>query len=70
MNTIKTFALAATLSALSFGAFAESVTATADTLDEAEAKIAVQAQAAGADSYQITEAYTGNRVHMTAELTK
>ena len=32
--------------------------------------IAAQAQAAGASSYKITEAFTGNRVHMTAELNK
>ena len=31
---------------------------------------AAQAQAAGASSYKITEAFTGNRVHMTAELNK
>ena len=40
------------------------------TMDGAEAKIAAQAQAAGASSYKITEAFTGNRVHMTAELNK
>jgi hypothetical protein len=49
---------------------AETVTATAATMDGAEAKIAAQAQAAGASSYKITEAFTGNRVHMTAELNK
>jgi hypothetical protein len=48
----------------------ESVSATASTMDGAEAKIAAQAQAAGASSYTITEAFTGNRVHMTAELNK
>ena len=46
------------------------MTATAATMDGAEAKIAAQAQAAGASSYKITEAFTGNRVHMTAELNK
>ncbi|MER3609218.1 DUF1471 domain-containing protein, partial [Klebsiella pneumoniae] len=55
----------------SFASFAaETVTATASTMDGAEAKIAAQAQAAGASSYKITEAFTGNRVHMTAELNK
>ncbi|MDK6768863.1 DUF1471 domain-containing protein, partial [Klebsiella aerogenes] len=54
-----------------FGSFAaQSVTATASTMDAAEAKIAAQAQAAGASSYTITEAFNGNRVHMTAELNK
>ena len=42
----------------------------AATMDGAEAKIAAQALAAGASSYKITEAFTGNRVHMTAELNK
>lgn len=31
---------------------------------------AAQAQEAGASSYKITQAFTGNRVHMTAELNK
>ncbi|MBA3155494.1 DUF1471 domain-containing protein, partial [Salmonella enterica] len=34
------------------------------------AKIAAQAEQAGASAYKITQAYTGNRVHMTAELLK
>ena len=33
-------------------------------------KIAAQAEQAGASSYKITQAYSGNRVHMTAELNK
>ncbi|MCP5786782.1 DUF1471 domain-containing protein, partial [Klebsiella pneumoniae] len=48
--------------------FAQSVTATGSTLDEVHAKIAAKAKEAGA-GYRITEAYTGNKVHMTAELT-
>ena len=44
--------------------------ASASTLDGAEAKIAAQAQEAGASSYKITQAFSGNRVHMTAELNK
>ena len=70
MKSIKTFVAVIAL-ATSFGSFAaQSVTATADTLSGAEAKIAAQAQAAGASSYQITEAFSGNQVHMTAVLTK
>ena len=70
MKSIKTFAAVIALTA-SFGSFAaQSVSATASTMDGAEAKIAAQAQAAGASSYTITEAFTGNRVHMTAELNK
>ncbi|MTD28161.1 YdgH/BhsA/McbA-like domain containing protein [Erwinia sorbitola] len=70
MKSIKTFAAVIVLSAVSFGSFAQSVTATGTTLDSAEAKIAAQAQQAGASSYKITEANTSNGVHMTAELLK
>ncbi|MDH2914996.1 DUF1471 domain-containing protein [Kosakonia sp. HypNH10] len=67
---MKTFVAVIAL-ASSFGTFAaQTVTATDTTLSGAEAKIAAQAQQAGASSYQITEAYNGNQVHMTAELTK
>lgn len=69
MKTIKTFAAVAALSLMSFGAFAQSITATDTTIDGAEAQIAAQAHQAGA-SYKITEANTNNNVHMTAELTK
>ncbi|AFJ45207.1 YdgH/BhsA/McbA-like domain containing protein [Shimwellia blattae] len=70
MKTIKTFVAAIALTA-AFGAFAgQTVTATDSTLDGAEAKIAAKAEAAGASAYKITEAYTGNQVHMTAVLTK
>ena len=69
MNSIKTFVAVIAL-ATSFGSFAaQSVTATSTTMDGAAAKIAAQAQQAGA-SYPITEAFTGDRVHMTAQLTK
>ncbi|HEY2454811.1 MAG TPA: YdgH/BhsA/McbA-like domain containing protein [Scandinavium sp.] len=70
MKSIKTFVAVIAL-ATSFGSFAaQTVTATSSTIDGAEAKIAAQAQAAGASSYTITQAFTGNRVHMTAELNK
>ncbi len=69
MNTIKKIAAVTLLSVISAGAFAQTITATASTLDGAEAKIAAQAKAAGS-SYSITEAHYGNQVHMTAELTK
>lgn len=69
MKSIKTFVAVIAL-ATSFGSFAaQTVTASAST-DGAEAKIAAQAQEAGASSYKITRAFTGNRVHMTAELNK
>lgn len=70
MKNIKTLVAVSALTA-SFGAFAaQSVTATATTLSGAEAQIAAKAQQAGASSYKITEAYTGNQIHMTAELNK
>lgn len=70
MKSIKTFVAVIAL-ATSFGSFAaQTVTATGSTLENAEAKIAAQAERAGASDYKITQAYTGNRVHMTAELLK
>jgi hypothetical protein len=69
MKYIKSFVLVSALSLVSFASFAQSVTATGSTLDDAQAQIAAQAKQAGA-SYHITEAYAGNQVHMTAELTK
>jgi hypothetical protein len=69
MKSIKTFVAVAALSLVSFGSFAQSVSATGSTLDRAEAKIAAQAAEQGA-SYKITSAQFNNRVHMTAELTK
>ena len=69
MKSIKTFVAVIALAA-SFGSFAaQTVTATASTIDGAEAKIAAQAAEQGA-SYKITSAQFNNRVHMTAELTK
>ena len=43
MKSIKTLVAAVALSTLSFGAFAQSVTASGTTIDDAEAKIAAQA---------------------------
>ncbi|PLO78108.1 DUF1471 domain-containing protein [Klebsiella quasipneumoniae] len=57
------------MSLFSSVSFAQSVSATASTLDRAEAKIAAQAAEQGA-SYKITSAQFNNRVHMTAELSK
>ncbi|WP_039057341.1 YdgH/BhsA/McbA-like domain containing protein [Enterobacter sp. Bisph1] len=71
MKTMKTRSIAtvAALLVISASSFAHSISVTADTLDEAEAKIAAQAAEQGA-GYVITEANTNNRVHMTAELHK
>ncbi len=69
MKNIKTFVVVAVLALISSSTFAQNVTATASTLDAAEAQIAAKAKLAGA-GYSITEAYAGNQVHMTARLTK
>ena len=69
MKNVKLLAAAGMLSLVSFASFAHPVSVTADTLDSAEAKIATIAKEQGA-SYHITEAYTGNQVHMTAELSR
>ncbi|MEN4610075.1 YdgH/BhsA/McbA-like domain containing protein [Pantoea agglomerans] len=71
MKNVKALSIAAlaTLSLISFGSFAESISVTSSTLDGAESKIAAQAKEQGAQ-YKITEANTNNRVHMTAELYK
>lgn len=70
MKSIKTFAAIIVLSTVSFASFAQSVSATGSTLDSAEAKIAAQAEQAGASSYKITGANSNNGVYMTAELIK
>ena len=59
MKSIKTFVAVAALSLFSSVSFAQSVSATASTLDAEQ----------GA-SYKITSAQFNNRVHMTAELSK
>lgn len=69
MKSIKTFAAVIALSVLPLTSFAQSISATGPTLDEAEAQIAAKAQALGA-SYTITEANFNNGVHMTAQLTQ
>ncbi|WP_312760005.1 DUF1471 domain-containing protein [Pantoea brenneri] len=69
MKTIKTFVAATALSLISFAGFAQTITATASTLDAAEAKVAAQAKDAGA-SYKITGARVDNRAYVSAELIK
>jgi len=69
MKSIKTFVAVAALSLISFGSFAQTITATASTLDAAEAKVAAQANDAGA-SYKITGARVDNRAYVSAELIK
>lgn len=69
MKSIKIFFAITALSMMSFGTFAQSISATASTLDRAEAKIAAQAAEQGS-TYKITGTQFNNRVYMTAELTK
>lgn len=73
MKTIKTLSVAAVavLGMISFGSFAaQSISAQGSTLDTAEANIAAQAKASGAESYKITSARADNGVYMTAEIYK
>ena len=86
MTTVKTTAIAAALSALSFGAFAaQPVTQSeamgmhkvgnvsvygATTLDDMEAQVAQKAAAAGASGYSITSATNNNKMSGTAVLYK
>ena len=69
MNSIKTFVAVTALSLISFGSFAQTITATASTLDASEPKGAAQAKDAGA-SYKITGARVDNRAYVSAELIK
>lgn len=69
MKTIKTFVAVSALTLTSFGSFAQTVTVTAATLAGAEAKVAEQAQQAGA-MYKIIGARVDNNAFVTAELIK
>ena len=70
MKNIKLLAAAGMLSVVSFSGFAQSVSVTADTLNNAEAKIAALAQESGASSYRITSADQKNVARVTAVLDK
>lgn len=71
MKSIKFFATVSILSLVSFGSFAQSLSATSSTLDGAEAKIAAQAHQQGS-SYKIISAAGNDNgdIRMVAELTK
>lgn len=69
MKSIKTLGAISVFSMLFFGAFAQSISVTAPTLDHAEAQIAAKAAEKGM-AYKIVSAQFNNRVHMTAKLTK
>jgi len=69
MKSIKTLVAFSALSVMSFGAFAQSISATASTLDAAEAKISAMAEQKDSH-YTITSARIGDRVHMTANQDK
>lgn len=70
MKAVEKFVVTIVLSVVSFGSFAQSVSATALTLNDAQAKIAAQAKRMGASSYKIIEAHVNNGVHVTARLIK
>ncbi|MBW5408642.1 DUF1471 domain-containing protein [Morganella morganii] len=65
-NTLKIIAFPV-LIFISFSGFAQTITAWADTLSDAETKIARQAEKAGA-GYQITSARVGRVTYVTATL--
>ncbi|MBT0723845.1 DUF1471 domain-containing protein [Rosenbergiella sp. S61] len=67
MKAVKKFVAVITFTLVSFASSAQSVTACASTIDDAEALVAAQAKEAGA-SYKITESHFNNGVHMTALL--
>ncbi|MRT15256.1 DUF1471 domain-containing protein [Enterobacteriaceae bacterium RIT711] len=69
MNVFKTLSVAAVaaLSLMSAASFAETISVTGSTLDDAEAKVATKASAIGA-TYKILEASSNNLVHMTAKV--
>jgi len=69
MKSIKNIVVVTVLSVISFGAFAQSISTTASTLDVAEAKISAMAEQQGFH-YTITSARVGDRVHVTANLDK
>lgn len=69
MKNINRIATVGFLSMISFSGIAQTVSATASTLDAAEEKIALKAQKEQ-KSYKIISASTGNRVHMTAVLSE
>jgi hypothetical protein len=73
MKSIKLFAVAVALTAVTFGSVAaqlNTVTATSTTLDGLESTFAAKAAAAGATSYKIIEAGGQNQIHGTAILYK
>ncbi|MEG3126758.1 DUF1471 domain-containing protein [Pantoea cypripedii] len=69
MNTLKTALIIVALSSVSFGSFAQSISAIGSTLDDAESQIAQKTKQAGT-GYKITGSYAGNQVRMTATLLK
>ncbi|WP_336796222.1 DUF1471 domain-containing protein [Erwinia aphidicola] len=67
MKKFKLFSLAFVLTLTSLSSLAQNVTATASTLDSAEAKVAAQAKKANA-GYKIIATLNKNRVYMVAKL--
>lgn len=54
---------------LPFAVSAKTVTATGDSLENAESKIRQIVKEEGGDTYKITEARMGNKTHITAIIT-
>ncbi|ORM69349.1 DUF1471 domain-containing protein [Pantoea wallisii] len=69
MKNFKSALIITVLSAVSFGSFAQSISVTGSTLDDAESQIAQKAKQAGA-GYKVTGSSAGNQIRMTATLLK
>ncbi|REE68888.1 DUF1471 domain-containing protein [Pantoea ananatis] len=69
INKVTSAAAAVAFSLMSFGCFAQTVSATSSTLDGAVSKIARQAKQQG-DHFRVISADTNNYAHVTAELYK
>lgn len=70
MKSLLNILIAGLLSLSSSVAWAEMISATGATLDEAQANIAAKAKELGASSYRIIGAEDKNQVYMTAEIEK
>lgn len=67
VRRVKTILLFCGMALIPAISFAQSISATSSTLEEAESKIAMKAQQEGL-KYKIIEASNNNRIHMTAIL--
>lgn len=67
MKILKNIIILSSIASFSSLSFAETISATASTLDGAERKIALKAEKSGM-SYKVIGAHTGNYTYMIAKL--